>query len=371
MCQVGRALLLGVLCGLAPVSVHAGDEAASPVTLAEVLEQPLREHVELSGTSIPWRRVLLSPREEGLATRILVDEGSWVELGDPILELDARLAEIAIESATARAREAEVRHQEAIRVRDELLRLKQGRHASETSIASAKAEVDMTAAALARERAELARTRELRDRHTVAAPFAGVVVGKRVEVGQWVQRDDAVVDLVAMDTLRVRAPLPQRYFPRVAEGATARVLFDALPGQEIEGKVFARVALGNESSRSFPLLIDIPNGDHLLAPGMSARIRVELDGADVQALTVPRDAVVARSDGSRRVWRVREEAGELKAFPVSVEVGRAQGDRLELLGGDLAIGDRIVLLGNETLRPGQAVRSKVRPAFLRSYKVHH
>ena len=359
MCSAGKALLLGVVLAFVLSPAIAREEAPSPVTLAAVVQEPLREHVALSGTSIPWRRVLLSPREEGLATRILVDEGSWVELGDPILELDARLAEIAIESATARVREAEVRHRDAIRVRDELLRLKQGRHASETSIESAKAEVEMTAAALARERAELARAGELRDRHTVAAPFAGVVVGKRVEVGQWVQRDDAVVDLVAMDTLRVRAPLPQRYFPRVAEGATAWVLFDALPGQEIEGKVFARVALGNESSRSFPLLIDIPNGDHLLAPGMSARVRVELDGEDVQALTVPRDAVVTRSDGSRRVWQVREEDGELKTFPVSVEVGRAQGDRVELVGGDLTAGERVVLLGNENLRSGQAVRPRI------------
>lgn len=357
-CRLTLALLLGVFSASALTAGAAADDAPRPVTLAEVASEPLREEVRLSGTSIPWRRALLSPREEGLATRILVDEGTWVKTGDPVLELDARLAEIAIESAAARVREAEVRHQDAIRVRDELLKLKKGRHASETSIESSIAEVEMTAAALTRERAELARASELRDRHFVAAPFAGLVVGKQVEVGQWVQRDDVVVDLVAMDTLRVRAPLPQRYFPRLAEGASAWVLFDALPGQEIEGKVFARVALGNESSRSFPLLIDIPNSDHLLAPGMSARVRVELGDTDSHALTVPRDAVVARSDGSRLVWRVKEEVDELKAFPVSVEIGRAQGDRVELLSGDLVAGERVVLLGNETLRSGQTVRLK-------------
>jgi multidrug efflux pump subunit AcrA (membrane-fusion protein) len=120
--------------------------------------------------------------------------------------------------------------------------------------------------------------------------------------------------------------------------------------------VFARVALGNEASRSFPLLIDLPNPDHLLAPGMSARIRVDVGDADVQALMVPRDAVVARSDGSRQVWRVGEEDGVLRVFPVRVEIGRAQGELLELLGGELKAGDRIVLLGNESLQPGQVVR---------------
>jgi RND family efflux transporter MFP subunit len=316
----------------------------------------LRQEVRLSGGSIPWRRVPVSPRVEGLATKVLVDEGSWVQPGDLILELDARLAEIEVAVAAARVAGAQARQGDAIRKRDELLKLKQGRHASETSIASAIAEVAIVEADLTRERAELERARELRERHSVYAPFAGMVVRKQLEVGQWVRQEDAVVELVAVDTLRVRAPLPQRYFPRVAVGSKARVLFDALPDRELEGSVFARVVLGNEASRSFPLLIDIPNPDHLLAPGMSARILVELDDGVSEVLTVPRDAVVAKSDGSRVVWRVREEDGVLKAFPVAIVTGRAQGDRLEVVEGELQVGERIVLLGNENLRPGQAVR---------------
>jgi RND family efflux transporter MFP subunit len=316
----------------------------------------LRQEVRLSGGSIPWRRVPVSPRVEGLATKVLVDEGSWVQPGDLILELDARLAEIEVAVAAARVAGAQARQGDTIRKRDELLKLKQGRHASETSIASAIAEVAIVEADLTRERAELERARELRERHSVYAPFAGMVVRKQLEVGQWVRQEDAVVELVAVDTLRVRAPLPQRYFPRVAVGSKARVLFDALPDRELEGSVFARVVLGNEASRSFPLLIDIPNPDHLLAPGMSARILVELDDGVSEVLTVPRDAVVAKSDGSRVVWRVREEDGVLKAFPVAIVTGRAQGDRLEVVEGELQVGERIVLLGNENLRPGQAVR---------------
>ena len=68
--------------------------------------------------------------------------------------------------------ESEARHRDAIRIRDELMMLKKGRHASETSIESAIAEVEIAAAALARERAELARSEELRERHFVFAPFA-------------------------------------------------------------------------------------------------------------------------------------------------------------------------------------------------------
>jgi RND family efflux transporter MFP subunit len=337
-------------------------DGPSPVTLAEVTRESLRAETLLTGTSMALRRASLSPRVEGLVTELAVDEGSLVAPGDPILILDARLAELDREAAEARVAEAEARHRDAIRVRDELLRLKQGRHASKTDIESAVAVVEIADAALSSVRAQLARVQELLARHRLAAPFAGMVVAKRVEIGEWVQRDEAAVELVELDRIRVRATLPQRDYARITAGNRARLRFDALPGRVFEGEVVARIAAGDERTRSFPVLIDLPNPDRLLAPGMSARVSVELGDGTVEALMVPRDAVVARSDGSRRVWRVELDDGIARAQPVRVEIGRAHGDRLELLTDALDAGDQVVLLGNEGLKPGQAVAPQAPPS---------
>jgi RND family efflux transporter MFP subunit len=367
MMHLFRRLTFGPLFHVVLLGAHAfpvfaaNVDSAVPVTLTSVTREALSERVGLSATAEAWKRTLLSPRVEGLVTRMLVEEGSRVEEGEPVLELDARLAEIELAAGEARVQEAKARHRDAIRVRDELLRLKAGRHASETSIESAVAQVDIAAAGLAREQAALERLRELRSRHVLEAPFTGMVVARHAEVGQWVQRDDPVIELAALDPLRVRAPLPQSLFPRVGPGARALVRFDALSSEPLEGKILARVPLGNESTRSFPLLIDLPNPDQRLAPGMSARVEVELTDGEVEALTLPRDAVVMRADGSRVVWRVRDDDGVPKADSVTVEIGRAIGGRVELLGGGLSAGDRVVLLGNENLRPGQAVAPGVDP----------
>ncbi|WP_296898737.1 efflux RND transporter periplasmic adaptor subunit [Thiohalocapsa sp.] len=344
-------LLTALLLGIA--SLVAAEPA--PVTLAEVQREVLREQAVLSGTTIARRRAALSPKVDGLVTELFVDAGSRVAAGDPVLVLDDRLEAHNVEAAAARVQEAEASHQDAIRIRDELLRLKEGRHASETDIRSAIARVDMTAAALAAEQAALAQAREVKRRHRLTAPFAGMIVSRNVEVGEWAKRDEAAVELVALDVLRIRATLPQTDFPRVARGASAAVRFDALPERTFRGEVFARVASGDPRSRTFPILIDLPNPDGLLAPGMSARVRVSLAGGEAEVLTVPRDAVVAKADGSREVWRVQEEDGLLKAYPVAVEIGRAGGDRLEVTAGELADGDRVVLLGNESLKPGQTI----------------
>ena len=339
------------------VCAHAADGPPSPVTLAAVISENLNEQSVLSGTTEASRRAELSPRVDGLVTELFVDEGVTVEQGEPVLQLDGRLAELEAEVAAARVQEAEARHRDAIRIRDELLSLKKGQHASETETRSAIANVEMTAAALIGEQAALARARELVDRHALAAPFAGVIVARHVEIGEWAKRDEAAVELLALDRLRVRAILPQRDYPRVAPGASATVRFDALPRRDFVGAVMARVASGDERTRGFPLLIDLPNPDGALAPGMSARVRVDLAGGQDTVLTVPRDAVVAKSDGSREVWRVQLEDGLSKAYPVAVETGRASGDRLEILSGTLDAGDQLVLLGNERLRPGQRVEA--------------
>ena len=350
--------LAAILFALSSFAAGKPEEAPRPVTLAPVTEEILRAQVTLSGTSIPHRRAMLSPRVEGLVTEVRVDEGSRVNPGDPILELDSRLAEIEIQAVEARVREATARHRDAVRIREELERLEKGRHASKTSIESAIADVEIAAAVLSREQADFERAKELKSRHRVTAPFAGMVVSKQVEVGQWVKRDSVLVELVAMDVIRVRAPLPQRFYSRIASGSQARLLFDALPAREIEGTIGARIALGNQSSRSFPLLIDIPNPDRQLAPGMSARVLVELEGETTPVLTVPRDALITKADGSRRVWRLREEEGVSKAYPVHVETGRSHGERVEVTNSDLQAGERVVLLGNETLRPGQVVQPR-------------
>jgi RND family efflux transporter MFP subunit len=323
--------------------------------VAEVRREEWRSEIELTGTLTALRRSSLSPEVDGRVVELLVDEGSEVETGALLLRLDARLAEIDRDAAAAGLAEAEARHRDAIRVRDELLRLQQGRHASETYIDSAIAQVEIAAAALAAARAELARADELLARHRLVAPFAGVIVAKLTEQGEWLARDQAAVELIAMDRLRVRATLPQRDYARIAAAAPATLRFDALPGQVFDGEVVAKVAAGDARSRIFPVLIDLPNPQRQLAPGMSARVRIETNSGSEPVLTVPRDAVVAEVGGKRRVWRVVRADDETTAEPVVVQLGRANGDRVELLASALKPGDEVVLLGNEQLKPGEPV----------------
>ena len=101
--------------------------------------------------------------------------------------------------------------------------------------------------------------------------------------------------------------------------------------------------------------IDLANDTGRLAPGMSARVLLHLDSDDTPALIVPQDAIVQQPDGSTAVWTIATEDGIVKAQPRIVTTGRVYRDTIEVVRGDLAAGDRVVVRGNEILRPGQAV----------------
>jgi multidrug efflux pump subunit AcrA (membrane-fusion protein) len=70
-----------------------------------------------------------------------------------------------------------------------------------------------------------------------------------------------------------------------------------------------------------------------------------------KSVIVPRDALVPR--GSKQIlFRVQHKGEEPIAEMVEVTPGRYFGEAVEVFG-DLRAGDRVVVRGNERLRPGQ------------------
>ncbi|MES9994204.1 MAG: efflux RND transporter periplasmic adaptor subunit [Candidatus Thiodiazotropha sp.] len=347
-------LIIGFLC-----IAHAF--AAAPkkpglVTLTEVVAQQMREEIPLSGTAEALQESALSPRLSGVVKEVFVEEGKRVEAGDKILSLDSVIARLEVVSAQAGLDEAIARHREAVRQKNEYQSLRRNKAVAASQLASAVADEEIAQASIAKQRAEVKRLQELLSRHLLTAPFSGIVAEKQVETGQWVKAESGVVKLVALDRIRIRASVPQRFYPRIKADLKTRIRFDSLPGEEFAGKIASMVAAGNRNTRTFPLLLLLDNRENRIAPGMSARIYIELSGEQQASILLPRDAIVLKADGSRVVWRVTGSDEPFKVKQVNVVTGRTQGNLVEILDSSLKAGDRVVLLGNENLQPGQSVK---------------
>lgn len=331
-------------------------EKPVPVDIVRAVRAPVYEDVPLSGTVESRRVSRISPKLSGYVAEVLVDDGDEVDEGRALLRLDPVMAGIELERIHAEIREAEARLAEAKRQRDEAEELVEKKHIPSTDYEARVSEVAIAEAVLQRLQTDLQRQRETLQRHTIRAPYTGVIGEKLVEAGQWVDTGTALFQLVETDVLRIDIPVPQFYFSRVRAGTPAGVRFDALPDYELDAAVSMKIPVGSESARTFPVRIEFDNSDGRVAPGMSARVRLRFeDTSKEKALLLPRDSLVRSPDGTSTVWVVEDIKDTKTAKPVTVRPGRSFGGNVEILEGDVRSGDRVVIRGNEILEPGQAV----------------
>jgi RND family efflux transporter MFP subunit len=341
------------LTGLGSPSVHGG----TPVSIAVVEKAAIGDDLALVGSAIPRRMSQISAQVDGLVEEFYVEEGQAVDAGDPLFRLDDRLARIAVTRAEAEVAEARARLEDAERRLGEAASLLPERAIPESVYESTRIEAEVARAAVMRLEADLARQEELQRRHRVVAPFDGVIVSRGAEVGQWIRTDSSVVGLAEVDRLRIEVPVPQQRFPEVSIGQQASIRFDAMPNRTFTGTVGRKIPSSRDQVRTFPVWIDFENSEGMVAPGMSARVSLNLSDSDQRSLVVPNDAIVRRADGSVLIWLVRDDGGQLLATPASVQVGRVNGALVEVSGADVRAGDWVVVRGNETLRPRQPVRA--------------
>jgi multidrug efflux pump subunit AcrA (membrane-fusion protein) len=119
-----------------------------------------------------------------------------------------------------------------------------------------------------------------------------------------------------------------------------------------EGRIRALVPTGDIRSQTFEARIDLPQSAGAnWTVGQLVSVAVPIRARKV-SLTVPRDALVLRKDGSF-IFRIDQEN---KAQRIAVEIGDSSGDFVAV-SGPLFEGDRVVIRGAENLKNDAKVKS--------------
>ena len=207
---------------------------------------------------------------------------------------------------------------------------------------------------------ELARWNDTLDKHTIRAPFEGFITAKLTEVGGWVNSGQGVVEMVQLDPIEWIVDIPQSHLGRlqtsIAQGKTdVQIEFEGIE-QIVEGQLVGVIPQADLRMRTFPVRIRLNNirrGDsYLIQPGMIGRGRLVV-GSEREMLLVKKDALVL--GGERPVLLVLVEQGDgMTVERVPVQTGDSWGDWIQV-EGPLPEDGRVVVRGNERLRPGQKV----------------
>jgi RND family efflux transporter MFP subunit len=337
-------MMLALICGsLWIATAQAQWGGASPVQVGEARVTSMAPTMQVAGTVLSRQDALLSAEVEGRLVSV-ADVGTRVEAGDVIariedITLTLRAEELAAEVTRA---EATLRFLEAELVR--LERLAETNLAAVSQIDQTRSERDVAASDLVVVNSRLRQAEDQLDRTRITAPFPGVVVERRAQAGERVAVGNAVVRLVNPDNLEVVARAPLNYYRFVRAGDELAV--EAGMESPVISPVRTVVSVGGENQDVFELRLDVTEP---LPVGQTVRVTVPT--ADVrQVLAVPRDALVLRGDGIA-IFIVDPDN---TARRIRVTTGIGEGEWIEVQG-PVQEGDRIVIRGNERLRPGQEV----------------
>jgi len=337
----GRILLAVMI--LISTSALAQWGGSSPVQVGQARVTTMAPTMQVAGTVISRDDALLSAEVEGRLVSV-AEVGTRVEVGDVIARiedtiLNLRATELAAEVSRAEAR---LKFLEAELVRVE--RLAETNLAAISLIDQTLSERDVAASDLVVVNARLDQVQDQLDRTRIAAPFPGVIAERRAQAGERVSVGDSVVRLFNPDNLEVvaRAPLDYYRYVRAGDELSVRVGRD----EPMISPVRTVVSVGGENQHVFELRLDVSE-----ALPVGQTVRVTVPTADIrEVLAVPRDALVLRGDGIA-VFIIDQDN---TARRIRVTTGIGEGDWIEVQG-PIQAGDRVVVRGNERLRPGQQV----------------
>ena len=367
---IGTLVVVAAGSAAAPRFVNRGQKPVE-VRVEAVEGRDLVSSVTASGRVRPRTKADLSADISGKITRLAVEEGAWVEVGQFLLQIDPQQFEAAVQRAEAtlassRADYAQTRAnlQQAQRA---LQRLNDMVKTNAALVSVAELEQSRTAVEVGEAQLEAAqfRTRQAEasladakwqlDRTTIRAPMTGRVTRLNVEVGETaiqgtLNRDAAILmtisDLSVMESI-VR--VDETDVVRISVGDSATVQIDAFPDTTFIGRV---VKVSNSSLRTatsaqgdvavdYEVTIELTNPPADTRPDLSATAKIVTDSR-TNVLSIPIIALTVREDSA---MGATDQPVTVGANQPRVQVGKRDIEGVFVVGADNKVTFRPVKVG--------------------------
>ena len=312
------------------------------------------KQVPLTGTITSARVAKISAEVSGQTEAVNVEVGDRVQTGAALIELDREIEQLTLAALQASTRQASAELADAKRRYQDVKRLREQRNVSENELRLRESEVEVDAATLKQKQAEEQRQQARVERHTLRAPFSGVVSERHTEVGEWIEPGSPVLTLVAVDDLRIELRVPQEFYSRINTQSALSITLDALPGRVFDGTIEAVVPVSDASSRTFLTHVKLDAGDARITPGMSVHGKLNLTTGR-QGVVISRDAILRYPDGRVTVWVIEPDSEPPTVSEKRVTTGHSFDGMITIRDG-IQAGDVVVVRGNESLQEGQQVR---------------
>ncbi|KGM57626.1 acriflavin resistance protein AcrA [Lysobacter arseniciresistens ZS79] len=355
------ALLVVGLSGCGTQAAPGGGMPPPQVSVATVVEKPVKQWDEFSGRIEAVTSVDLRPRVSGYVERIAYEEGQEVGKGDLLFVIDPRpyraalaQAEANLERARSEARLADAQHERAQSLIKAQAISREEAEARRAAAAQGNAAVRAAEAAVATARLDLQFTR-------VTSPIDGRAGRALVTTGNLARADATVLtSVVSLDPVHVHFEGDEQTFlryralarsgDRADSGNPVRVGLAGETGFPHNGTVDFVDNQVDPATGTIRLRAELPNPDRVFTPGLFARVQL-LARNEHEALLIDDRAVM--TDQDRKYVYVLGEGN--KAVRKDVQLGDT-ADGLRVVTAGLTAKDKVIVHGvQKVFFPGMPV----------------
>ncbi len=336
-----------VIAALALVSCGNKDadkkqEGKPQVKLTTVSQQEVPQTETYTATVESDVKNNISPNIAQRINRILVDVGDRVSRGQVLVQLDAAnqdQLQLQLQSA-----QIQLQHQQIEFNRTAELYTSGGISKSEYESAETQLTVQQKQVAMLRTQLSQASQNT-----QLTSPISGVVTARNYDNGDMYSMGLPVLTIEQLNPVKLICNISETYFKDVTVGMPVDIQLDAYGDELFGGKVSIVYPSIDKATHTFPVEVNLPNGDQRVRPGMFARATVNF--GSVERVLIPDMALVKQvGAGDRYVYVYKD--GKVKYQ--KVELGKHMGDQYEVISG-VTPNSQIVVAGQTRLKDGAEV----------------
>ena len=359
------AILVWRYSAVVSVSTPGGPSAAAsatataapiPVTVAKVQKADFPVYLYGLGTVQPYKTVSLHSRVDGQIAKVTFKQGELVKEGDPLIELDQRPYQAALDQVTAKKQLDQALLDNTTKDLDRLV--KAGNLAStqqqidtqKALVAQQQAQVRADDAAIASAQTQLSYT-------SIAAPLTGKMGFRTIDPGNIVHAADAngIATIVQLQPISVVFNAPEDQVSAINKAlASGAVPVDALSSDGLTVLSHGHLALTDnaitESSGTIGMKASFANTDQALWPGLSVTTNMLVETLK-QVIVVPDTAIQHGPNGLFAFVVGSDNKVTMQTVKVS-HTGNGQA----VISDGLTAGQTVVVAGQYRLVPGSVVQ---------------